>query len=199
VKIVPGQVLTSREVGDLLQANASSVKKWIDDGHLSAHRTPGGHRRIRASDLVHFMDAHAIPIPDELQGAGRRRLLVVDDDPGQLRAIARSLKRYEDAIDVVATSNGIDALVLVGSFRPHVVLLDVYMPGLDGLEVCRRLTKRPETHNIQVILVSGGFTAVLEKKALEAGAARCLKKPLTPKVILDCLRPPTREVFVRAG
>jgi excisionase family DNA binding protein len=189
VKIVSDQLLTSSEVGDLLQVNPSSVKKWVDDGLLSAFRTPGGHRRIRAADLVSFLVRHEMPIPNDLQDAAKKRLLVVDDEVDFLKSLARSFKRFGDRVDVTTTSNGIDALVLVGSYHPHSVLLDVYMPGIDGLEVCRRLKKNPATKDIAVYVVSGAFTSALEQKALEAGAVKCLAKPLDAKNVLSLMFP----------
>jgi excisionase family DNA binding protein len=189
VKIVSDQLLTSSEVGELLQVNPSSVKKWVDDGLLLAFRTPGGHRRIRAADLVSFLVRHEMPIPIDLQDAAKKRLLIVDDETDQLKALARSFKRFADRVEVTTTSNGIDALVLVGSFHPHAVLLDVYMPGIDGLEVCRRLKKNPATKDVQVYVVSGAFTSALEQKALEAGAVKCLPKPIDAKQVLSLMYP----------
>jgi excisionase family DNA binding protein len=199
VKIVSDQLLTSSEVGELLQVNPSSVKKWVDDGLLVAFRTPGGHRRIRAADLVSFLVRHEMPIPADLQDAAKKRLLIVDDEVDQLKALSRSLKRFADRVEVTTTSNGIDALVLVGSFHPHAVLLDVYMPGIDGLEVCRRLKKNPATKDVQVYVVSGSFTSALEQKALEAGAAKCLPKPIDVRVVLSLMFPARGSEFeVRA-
>ena len=57
------RLLTSHEVGALLQVNPSSVKKWVNEGRIAAFRTPGGHRRIRVADLVDFLHRHAMPIP----------------------------------------------------------------------------------------------------------------------------------------
>lgn len=189
MKIVSDQLLTSSEVGELLQVNPSSVKKWVDDGLLLAFRTPGGHRRIRAADLVSFLVRHEMPIPPDLQDAAKKRLLIVDDETDQLKALSRSFKRFADRVEVTTTSNGIDALVLVGSFHPHAVLLDVYMPGIDGLEVCRRLKKNPATKDVQVYVVSGAFTSALEQKALEAGAVKCLPKPIDAKAVLTLMYP----------
>lgn len=197
VKIAADSLLTSSEVGHLLQVNPSSVKKWVDDGLLEAFRTPGGHRRIRATDLVAFLTQHRMPIPPDLQDVGRKRLLLVDDNQAQLSALARSMKRHADRIETVTANNGIDALVLVGSFHPHFVVLDVFMPELDGLEVCRRLKKRPETRDVQVIVVSGGMTPALERKALDAGAVRCLPKPIDTQALLACVLAPAGD-FRRA-
>jgi excisionase family DNA binding protein len=195
VKILGDQLLTSSEVGELLQVNPSSVKKWVDDGLLLAFRTPGGHRRIRAADLVTFLVRHEMPIPIDLQDAAKKRLLIVDDEVDQLKALGRSFKRFADRVEVTTTSNGIDALVLVGSFHPHAVLLDVYMPGIDGLEVCRRLKKNPQTKDVAVYVVSGSFTNALEQKALEAGAVKCLPKPIDARAVLSLMFPARGSEF----
>jgi excisionase family DNA binding protein len=185
VKIDAGHLLTSSEVGVLLQVNPSSVKKWVDDGLLVAFRTPGGHRRIRVSDLISFLESHRMPIPSDLRESARKRVLVVDDDLAHLKVLARAIGRHSDRVEVVTSTNGIDALVLVGSFRPHVILLDIVMPMIDGLEVCQRLKANPDTRNISVVIVSGHVTPVLKRRALEAGAVRCLPKPVTVPEIMD--------------
>jgi excisionase family DNA binding protein len=193
VKIVTEQnidadrLLTSHEVGDLLQVNPSSVKKWVNEGRIAAFRTPGGHRRIRVADLLDFLNRHRMPIPRRLAGATRQRILVVDDDTIHLRALERRLKPYRARLDLELTENGIDALVLVGSFKPDLIVLDVYMPELDGIEVCRRLKTRADTRHIKVIVTSAHLTKAVEENALAAGALTCLPKPIDLKVLLEHL------------
>jgi excisionase family DNA binding protein len=181
------QLLTSHEVGDLLQVNPSSVKKWVNEGRIPAFRTPGGHRRIKVGDLVEFLDRHDMPIPRKLAAAGKKRILIVDDDAVHLRALERRLKPHKGRLHVELTENGIDALVLVGSFKPHLIVLDVFMPELDGLEVCRRLKRNPETRVIEVVVTSAHLTRAVEENALAAGAVRCLAKPIELKVLLEHL------------
>jgi excisionase family DNA binding protein len=184
-KIDADRLLTSHEVGALLQVNPSSINKWVNEGRLAAFRTPGGHRRIRAADLVQFLDLHKMPIPRPLAGASRRRLLVVDDDKAQLQAIARVLKPYQERVMVQLADNGIDALVQVGAFKPHLIVLDVFMPEIDGLEVCRRLKANTETREIDVIVTSGQLSTEIEQNAVAAGARRCLTKPIDIKTVLN--------------
>jgi excisionase family DNA binding protein len=195
VKIVSDQFLTSSEVGELLQMNPSSVKKWVDDGLLVAFRTPGGHRRIRAADLVTFLVGHQMPIPNVLQDAAKKRLVVVDHDAEHLRGISRSLKRFSDRIDAILTTNAVDALVAVGSFQPHALLLDVQLPGLDALDTCRRLHKNPATKDVAVYLFAPSFAAALEQKAREVGAAKCLEKPLDLRQVLPIVFPSRSGAF----
>lgn len=183
--IDPDSLLTSTQVGNLLQVNPSSVKKWVNDGHIIAFRTPGGHRRIRALDLVAFLDAHKIPVPRQLQNAGKRRIVAVDDDITQLRALGRSLKRWSDKLDVTLVDNGVDALLEVGAARPHGLLIDVFLPGIDGIEVCRRLKANAATKDIAIIVTSGRLTSELEQAARGAGARRVLRKPVDVTAVIE--------------
>lgn len=187
--IAPDSLLTSYQVGSLLQVNPSSVNKWVKEGRIPAFRTPGGHRRIRARDLVSFLTQHEMPIPHTLAAASRLRLLMVDDDTRQLEAASRLLLPVADQIELQTTDNGMDALILVGSFKPHIVILDIFMPGLDGLEVCRRLKAQPNSPTTQVILTSAQMNATLAEQCRKAGANTCQEKPLTREVFEQLLDP----------
>jgi excisionase family DNA binding protein len=181
------KLLTSHQVGELLQVNPSSINKWVNDGRIQAFRTPGGHRRIRVADLVAFLEKHKMPVPRTLSSISRRRLLVVDDNQKHLEALKRRLKTHADRVDFATASNGIDALVQVGAFKPHLIVLDVFMGELDGLEVCRRLKANPDTRGIDVIMTSGQLTPTVEEDAARAGAMRCLPKPLDLGLVLEQL------------
>lgn len=186
-EILPDTLLTSYQVGALLQVNPSSINKWVKDGRIPAFRTPGGHRRIRAADLVSFLVHHQMPIPRTLAGASKRRLLIVDDDPKQLEALGRLFKGQDERLDVTLLANGVDALVQIGSQKPHVAVLDVYMPMVDGLEVCRRLKANPDTAGIHIIITTGQLTPEIEQRATEAGANVVTPKPLDPQVVLRAI------------
>jgi excisionase family DNA binding protein len=181
------RLYTSSEVGALLQVDPSSVKKWVDTGHLSAFRTPGGHRRIRAQDLLVFLDRHGIPVPRALRDAARRVVVVVDDDPVQLRALTRRLRRAAPAVQVDPIADPLDALVRIGALQPHAVIVDVLMPRLSGLELCRALRKSTPTRHVVVIAVSASYTPALAADARAAGAHHVLAKPLEPNQLLDAI------------
>lgn len=183
-------LLTSHQAGSLLQVNPSSINKWVEQGHIEAFRTPGGHRRIRAAELVRFLRAHDMPVPAELAKVGIQRVLLVDDDPEQLASWRRALKIVGDRIDLRTADNGIEALLTVGAFEPHVVVLDVFMPGIDGIEVCRRLSKDPRTRDTRIVVTSGRLDEKLEERALEAGALQCLRKPIRLAELLQAIGVP---------
>jgi excisionase family DNA binding protein len=194
----PEVLFTSHQVGELLQVNPSSVNNWVNDGKIPAFRTPGGHRRIRRSDLLAFLREHHMPIPPSLLGGGdRRRILVVDDEPAQLNIFKRLLKPYAEVVELAVAKNGVDALVIVGAFKPHLILLDIFMPGIDGLEVCRRLQVLPETSGITIVVTSGRLTKELERQALSAGASRCLEKPVDVRRLLEEAGVETARLFTQ--
>lgn len=173
----PESLLSSHRAGKLLQVNPTSVNKWVAEGLIPAFRTPGGHRRIRAQDLVSFLREQDMPIPSELRGAsGRARVVWVDDDERFLRSVERHLKEHVH-VDYTLLHSGIDALLEVGALRPDLIVLDFQMPEVDGIEVCRRLRLRDDTAGIAVVFVSGNADDKTRRRALAAGARAFLTKP----------------------
>jgi DNA-binding NarL/FixJ family response regulator len=101
------------------------------------------------------------------------RVLVVDDTEHVLAVVADMLRL--DGFDVVGTApDGATAIELARNTDPHVVVMDLRMPGLDGLETTRRL--RAERPGQQVVLYTAYLDAEIERQALAAGAALCLAK-----------------------
>src|SRR4051812_4783216 len=129
---------TTHDISQLLQVDPSTVSKWIDRGILTAFRTPGGHRRVRSSDLRTFLIAHQMPVPEEL-GSGVIRLVAVDDEKPVLDALKRAFKPYAEQVQLTTTTSGVEAVLLVSELKPHGLLIDLNMPDLDGYEVCRRI------------------------------------------------------------
>ncbi len=183
----PDHVYTSTEVGTLLRVNPSSVKKWVNVGALAAFRTPGGHRRIRAADLLAFLGRHRMPVPAGLRAGARHPVVVVDDDRVHLRALCRRLRRWSDVLDVTAVDDPLDALVRIGARRPTVVVIDVYMPRLDGFGLCRALRRCPETRDAVLITTSASMSPELSALARDAGANHALPKPLDVAILLGAV------------
>lgn len=105
------------------------------------------------------------------------RVLVVDDDTLQLRALSRAF-RGNPQIEVITADNAIDALLMIGIEAPELVVMDVYMPGLDGVEACRRIKTNPSTRHVHVVLASAAMSDDLATSARGAGATRVVGKPL---------------------
>lgn len=117
-------------------------------------------------------------VPQKASGqVGVVRVLVVDDDALQLRALQRAMRNRPD-IELIVADNAIDALLQVGATRPDIIVMDVFMPGLDGIEACRRIKANPETRDVEVVIASAGMTAELAVRASAAGAEASVAKPV---------------------
>ncbi|HEX4355078.1 MAG TPA: thiamine pyrophosphate-binding protein [Polyangiales bacterium] len=114
--------------------------------------------------------------------------MIVDDDELQLRAAWRAARRDPD-LELIVASNPIDALLNIGALRPDVVVLDLFMPNLDGIEACRRIKENVDTRDVQVVLASAALDDDLAQAAHEAGAVLCVAKPIDLADVLALIAP----------
>jgi putative two-component system response regulator len=112
--------------------------------------------------------------------AVRRSRILVADDTESVRSLFDKLLT-SDGHDVVSVSDGVDALEAVHHHHPDVILLDVNMPEMDGLEVCRRLKADPATRLTPIVMVTGQSDLSDRLKGIEAGADEFLSKPVHPQ------------------
>jgi two-component system nitrogen regulation response regulator NtrX len=118
------------------------------------------------------------------------RILVVDDEPG-IRGALRQLLEYE-GYEVMDASSGDEALETCAAERPHLVLLDVKMAGLDGLATLKQLREKDPT--AIVVMISGHGTIATAVEATQAGAHDFLEKPLDTDRVLLTIRNALRHV-----
>ena len=107
-------------------------------------------------------------------------MLLVDDEPFHVRILADALR---PAHEVIVATHGAQAITLAQRERPDLILLDVVMPELDGLEVCRRLQADPATGHIPVIFVTSNDSESDEAAGLDAGAVDFIAKPIVPAIV----------------
>jgi excisionase family DNA binding protein len=166
-------IYTTHEVSRLLHVNPRSVINWIEQSLLPSYRTPGGHRRIRREDLLAFLRKHQIPTPPSLV-EGKFSVLIVDDEK-EIVDIVKAYFQRQGSYEVSSASDGITALIEVGRVKPDLLILDIMIPGVDGVEVCRRI-KADSANKTTIIAVSGNADS--EKKSLQAGADVFMPKPV---------------------
>lgn len=122
--------------------------------------------------------AEDVLLSEPSPGSRRSRVLVADDRES-IRSLFHRLLNA-DGHDVVLAPDGASALAAVHRHHPDVILLDVAMPLVDGLEVCRRLKSDPATRLTPVVLVSGQTELADRINGIEAGADEYLSKPVHP-------------------
>jgi signal transduction histidine kinase len=108
--------------------------------------------------------------------------VLVCDDSATLRALVKGL--LEPAHQVLATESAEAALELASSFRPDLIICDIWLPGLSGADLCRQVRQRPELAEIPVILITGVPDPSGRASGFEAGADDYLEKPLRERELL---------------
>jgi DNA-binding response OmpR family regulator len=113
-------------------------------------------------------------------------ILVADDEAPIVELVRFTLE--DEAVCIVDAADGPAALEAARVARPHLALLDVQMPGLDGLEVCRRLRRLPECAHTRIIMLTAAGQAEDRARGLAAGADDYLTKPFSPLALLTLVR-----------
>lgn len=140
------------------QVSPATVANWIDQGLLKGHKTPTGRRRVVAEDLVAFLHAHRMAVPSELErGDGHDVVVVVEDDPGYLRALVLTIERSDLDVEVVEAATGVDGLLEIGRVQPSLIVLDYALPDLNAAQLIQRLLEPGRQLDTEVIVVTGGM------------------------------------------
>ena len=111
---------------------------------------------------------------------GKNRLLIVDDEPTNIHILSNILS---DDYEIRAANNGERAIEAAKSQAPDLILLDMIMPGLDGLQVCKLLQEDEATKDIPVIFVTSMSDPANEELGLRAGAVDYISKPVSPPIV----------------
>jgi len=119
-------------------------------------------------------------------GPSAKFVLLADDDEAVLKVLERRLASW--GYRVLFARDGEETLRVAKAERPVLVLLDIMMPKMDGLEACRRLTRDPATSGIPVILLSAKASQISGEEVREAGALTAVQKPYEPEELLQLIR-----------
>ena len=172
------ETLTVFTASKYCNVSSKTIINWVEAGHIKAYKTVGGHRRIQKSDLEAFMRNQGIPIPEERDEGGRKKILVVDDDMIIVESIVQALEEDEYDYEVISASDGFEAGLQVSHFHPDLVILDIMMPDIKGYEVCKKIKTTPKTSDTRIIVLSAYLDDEKFAQMKENGADVCFSKPL---------------------
>jgi len=113
---------------------------------------------------------------------GKAKILVVDDEKDIIELVRYNLEK--EGFAVISATNGEEALKLVSEKEPEMVILDLMLPGIDGLDVCRELKRNDKTSSIQVIMLTAKGEESEIVVGLELGADDYIPKPFSPRVLV---------------
>lgn len=111
------------------------------------------------------------------------KILLVDDEPDILEIVGYNLK--SEGYAVKTASNGLEAIETGKTFKPHLIILDVMMPEMDGIEACERLRKLPELNHSIITFLTARGEDYSQVAGFDAGADDYITKPVKPKVLVS--------------
>jgi len=119
-------------------------------------------------------------------GFDKYKILLVDDDPDIIEFLRYNLTK--EGFNVYTADNGYDAILVAKDIKPHLILLDIMMPGMDGVETCEEIRKIPQLNNTIIAFLTARGEDFSQIAGFEAGGDDYITKPIKPKVLISRIK-----------
>lgn len=170
---------STQEAADVLGISRTTVQQMVELGQLRAWKTAGGHRRIDpASVHALIQSGQPAPPPITVESDLRYRVLVAEEDSQARRLYEIRSEEWQLPLELNTVSCGVDALVRISKWMPHLLILDLAMPGMDGLEVARRIKQNSDFADLDIIVAAGGDVGGEERQHRLPRGVVFMKKPI---------------------
>ena len=175
-----------------LGVSVPTVQRWVDLGHLKAWKTVGGHRRIDAESAENFIRVQMQQRGGEAADAAAPAdavapflVLVVDDNPDDRDLLCALVEIAVPGARIVVAANGFDALIEVGKAMPDLIVTDITMPHMDGVEMIRHLSTQGDARPPAIVAVSSHSAAHVQKLGGLPPGVALLPKPVEPDKFVE--------------
>ncbi|TDE11268.1 hybrid sensor histidine kinase/response regulator transcription factor [Dyadobacter psychrotolerans] len=179
-------------VQQMVQSHSGEVEvqSAVGQGTTFTVKLPFGRKHLSAPDLREdMMPEQYVQLPEntdvifysEPAVVEKTAKLLIVEDNADLREYLRGL--FESDYEVFLSVDGSEAWTKIPETQPDLILSDVMMPGLNGLDLCKKIKQHPKTSHIPVILLTARAAAVQELEGLETGADDYIAKPFNPKIL----------------
>ncbi|ARP93618.1 helix-turn-helix domain-containing protein [Bordetella genomosp. 13] len=148
------EFLTTRAAAELIGVSVRTVQLWVEAGLLQAWKTEGGHRRILSASVDDLLRRRAQDTGMSGVDDGPLRVVVVEHDAHVQSTYEQALGSLPFPLQLKLAGDGFTGLVRVGDFRPHVIIVDLNLPGLDGFRMIRALKEAPESRDAELLVIS---------------------------------------------
>lgn len=163
----------------LLNLSVGSVQTLVEKNELIAWKTQGGHRRISIESIYQYQNrASLAPSAAQFQDGKYLRVMVVEDDAATRAMYQAHFDRWDLSMDVTITASAIEALLDIPVVKPQVLVTDLRMPGIDGVEMLRQLHSHPQFAQVSVIVITGLNDDEIQAYGDLPEGTQVLRKPL---------------------
>ena len=180
--------ISTREAAELLGISLRSAQLWVENGALLAWKTSGGHRRILLHSVQKILDERERSAVDVVRAPDARlKVAIVEDDPDVVTLLQMMLTGLDFPCDVQTRSDGFKGLILLGTFRPDVLIADLNMPDMDGFRMLRSI-QGSEFAPRQIIVTTALSASEITERGGVPLEALVLQKPYPLFLLENALR-----------
>jgi len=182
---------STADVARRLGVSVPTVQRWVDQGHLKAWKTMGGHRRIDARSVFALEQGQGIAALAAQDGGAQARalsVLVVDDNPDDRDLLSAVVHEALPEARLALAENGFEALLMIGQQAPDVLITDIVMPHMDGFEMLRHLRSGNAPHPPFIVATSSHRPEQVARLGPLPADVHFVPKPIDPKPLIELLR-----------
>lgn len=155
----------------------SSMTNWVKQKLIEGGVTPGGHYRFTIEELNSFAEKRGLSIPGSENEDRIIKILVIDDDEG-FRDFLKDALDVFTGYEMKETVDGMQGALLLGGWKPDLVILDVRMPNMNGVEFLRLLRSNPDTTDTNVLVASAHLSPEVKEELTRLDADIIMEKPV---------------------
>lgn len=183
------EIYTPNEVAKICNISHKTVANYCDSGKIINQQSPiTKHRKILRKDLITFMESYGISL-EALEGDKVYDLMIIDNNPDDLEALERLLRKQDNIkYNVSSFMDGVSALIQLGQKKPDLIFLDMRMPDLDGLDVCKKIKENSKLNDLKIVVLTESDDPTYKEKAELFKVDYFLKKPMTKESLEEVFK-----------
>ena len=148
------EVVSTTEAARQLGVSVRTIQLWVESGKLKAWKTAGQHRRVYQYSIDDYKAGRTVGDGQTDKGRYGECILIIEDDRTTQVYYETMLQLLEVESDVELVSNGLRGLLAIGKFEPWLVIVDIEMPELDGIEVVMAMRQKGLSEQVRVVVIS---------------------------------------------
>ena len=163
----------------LLGLSVATVQSLVEKGEIEAWKTLGGHRRIALQSINAYLAKHSPQLSRaDANPKSRLRVLVVEDDENARELYRCQFEEWDLPVDCTWMPSALEALMDIASMRPDLLVTDLSMPGVDGIEMLKALKRNLQLSDMQIVVISGLPPEAIEARGGLPKYTHLLQKPV---------------------
>ncbi len=177
MKMKKSKFMKTSGAASYLGVSRSSITNWVRNNELSAASTPGGHYLFSKGQLNTFAAERGMILTHGKNPGELFKILVIDDDQAFRDFTHEALEVFK-GYELKEAEDGMQGALLVGTWQPDLVIVDLRMPNMNGVDFCHFLKKDAVTEDVSIIIASAYLSPEVRYEVIKLGVDSVMDKPV---------------------